>query len=80
MRSCDSCRYMDGRDWRTIPKNGEIPEIHVRNGHCRLGPPRALTDLQSVFPPVFLGWKWGQHAFGWRGFWRAVGRLSKREG
>jgi hypothetical protein len=70
---------MDGRDWRTIPRNGDIPEIKVRTGHCRLLPPRPVSDQQSTFPIVFLGWKCGQHSYGWAGFWRAVGRLFNRE-
>lgn len=79
MRSCDSCKHMDGRDWRTIPRFGEIPEQKVRNGHCRLFPPRALTDMQSSFPQIYLGWKCGQHSYGWAGFWRAFKRLFTRE-
>jgi hypothetical protein len=79
MRTCDSCKHMEGRDWRTIPRNGDIPEVKIRTGHCRLLPPRALSDTQSSFAPLYLGWKCGQHSFGWRGFWRAVERLFTRE-
>lgn len=79
MRVCDSCKYVAGRDWRDIPRNGEIPEIKIRNGHCRALPPRALSITESAFPPVFLAWSCGMHAFGWAGFWRALGRAFKRE-
>jgi hypothetical protein len=70
---------MDGRDWRTIPPLGDIPEQKVRNGHCRAFPPRTIAENQSSFPLVFLGWRCGVHAFGWAGFWRAVKRLITRE-
>lgn len=79
MRTCDSCKHMNGRDWRTIPANGEIPAVLVRNGHCRVFPPRAMDSGQSSFPVVFLGWTCSLHSFAWAGFWRAVKRIFTRE-
>ena len=79
LRTCDSCKHMDGRDWRTIPRNGEIPAQLVRNGHCRAFPPRALNAVESAYPPVYLLWRCGLHSFGWSGFWRAVRRIFTRE-
>jgi hypothetical protein len=70
---------MDGRDWRTIPPLGEIPEVKIRTGHCRLAPPRALSETVGTFPAVHLLWKCGQHKFGWRGFWRAVKRIFRED-
>jgi hypothetical protein len=79
-RNCDSCKYMDGRDWRTIPAAGEIPAINVRNGWCHAGPPRVMAEGISSFPPVHLALgHCGVHSFGWRGFWRSVKRVFTRE-
>jgi hypothetical protein len=80
LRVCDSCKYMDGRDWRTIPAQGGVPAINIRNGWCHALPPRVIEEGKSAFPPVNIALAHcGVHSFGWRGFWRSVGRLFTRK-
>lgn len=75
MRCCDSCKHLIEREWFTIPPKGEIPAIPVRQGRCRALPPKAESYTYSYFPPIRLSQSCGMHAFAWRGFWRAVGRI-----
>lgn len=79
MRCCDSCKFVGERVWKTIPSNGTIPEIPVRQGFCFAVPPTALNQQKSQFPAVHLWQSCGFHSYGWAGFWRAVGRLWTRE-
>lgn len=78
-RSCDSCKFLGDREWFTIPPNGEIPAVPVRQGICYAAPPTTTAVNQSQFPPINLRMRCGFHSFSVRGWLRAVKRLYTRE-